>query len=162
MEQTGESTFRDIPGLYDVLVGDDEKRKIEVLSRIQPGEKIRVAGMLLGVDKPTSEESNLMRKAQKEHREHVLIKVGDETAEIAGKRGEVDKNEVWKEAKRLLDSTPSSRTRVFSHTHYDREYTPIPSGADIPVMRQYSEGWNFTCRVVSWIPDRVFVFKGTF
>lgn len=161
MEQVTERDYRIVPGLHDVLASSDEARITEVLSGLQPGERIRMYGMLLEVDESTENERILLERAQKEGREYAAVTVGNTTIEIAGDRGEVDRYKVWERAKELLNSDPSASKRIFSHTHYDSVYSP-PSGNDVTIMRHYSEGSKFTCRVISWVPNRVFIFKGTF
>jgi len=88
------------------------------------------------------------------------LKKGDQLR-VGGIMMEVDDREVWRVAKDLLDRDVKGERKLI-HTHYDKSYVPIFSAPDVPVMRNYFEGWGFECRVVSWVPNKVFIFKGVY
>ena len=130
------------------------------MSGVQSGEIIKTWGLLLLVDSPTPEELDLIEKSQNERREYVLVRAGDISRELVGKGAEVDERESLRVAAEL-STYPGEK--LFIHTHWDKESTPVPSGPDIGVFRQLSEQWGYKCRVVSWLHEgKTFEFIGEY
>ena len=136
-------------GLAEALFQGNSEKLASLLSGVQAGEIIKTWDLLLLVDNPTPEEVVLMEKSRNEKIEYALIRVGDVAKELRGKRAEVDERELLRVAAEL-STYPGEKS--FTHTHWDREGTPIPSGPDIGMFRQLSEQWGYKCRVVSWLP----------
>lgn len=160
MTETRETQGRFVPGLSEALFQGDPERIASLLSGVQPGEIIKTWGLLLLVDNPTPEELDLMKKSQDERIEHALIRAGNVTRELRGKRAGVDERESLRVAAEL-STYPGEKS--FTHTHWDKESTPVPSGPDIGIFRQLSEQWGYKCRVVSWLPgSKTFEFMGEY
>ena len=160
MTEKGEAQGRFVPSLGEALLQGDSERISILLSEVKSGEIIKTWGLLLLVDNPTPEELDLMKKSQNERKEHTLVKAGDVMRELVGKRAEVDERESLRVAAEL-SAYPGEKS--FTHTHWDEESTPVPSGPDIGIFRQLSKQWGYKCRVVSWLPGgKTFEFIGEY
>lgn len=142
--------YRSIEGLGEALFSGNTKLTRELLTNISAGEIIRTWGMELLVSTPTPDEVELMKKSLMQRKELGLIVVGDEKREISGKAGEISDQECIT----IVDELKQfSGPKSFTHTHWDDEYNPIPSGADLTMYRVLSQphlGYRF--RVISWLP----------
>ncbi len=156
----GETQARFVPGLGEALFKGDSERIASLLSGVQVGEVIKTWGLVLLVDNPTPEEAVLMKKSQDGEVKYALVRAGDKTTELKGKRAEVDERESLRVAAEL-SGLPGYKT--FNHTHWDEEGTPVPSGPDIGMFRQLFEQWGYKCRVVSCLPGgKTFEFLGEY
>jgi len=149
-----------VPGLNEALLRGNSDRISTILSSVKSGEIIKTWGIVLLVDNPTPEEQHLLTISQEKMIEYGLIRAGDTKRVLVGKTAELDKTEVMQIATEL-SVLPGKKT--FSHTHWDNEYTPIPSGAELETFRQLSKQWGYKCRVVSWLPGaKTFEFIGDY
>lgn len=160
-KESAKQDYRVIPGLGTAMMQREEGKIMEMLSEVRPGEKVMILGLIVERVKPTKEEEHLLQKSQEEQREYGLVRVGQQQTEIEGKRASLNDDKVWEAVRRLVDLNEEQDDRTFSHTHWDRDGTPVFSGPDVTVARHLSEGWGFTCRLVSWLPKTVFIFRGT-
>ncbi len=155
------SYYKTIAGLGEALFKGDTHKKRAASTEIYTGEVIRTWGLELQVDSPTPEEMELMRKSKVERIEFGQFIAGDTHVEIKGKAGEIDDQECLKIASELA-KIPGPKS--FSHTHWDEEYTPFPSGPDVAMFRILSMshlGYRF--RVISWLPNsKVFELVGEY
>lgn len=155
-----ESQARFVPGLGEALFSGNSERIASLLAGVQAGEIIKTWGLVLLVDNPTPEEAALMKKSQDEKVEYALVRAGNKARELKGKRAEVDERESLRVAAEL-SVFPGKKT--FTHTHWDNESTPVPSGPDIGMFRRLSEQWDYKCRVISWLPGgKTFEFLGEY
>jgi hypothetical protein len=151
---------RFVSGLGEALFKGDSEKIASLLSRVRVGEEIKTWGLVLRVDDPTPEEMALMVKSRDEEIEYALIRVGDNVRELKGRRAEVDERESLRIAAEL---SGLQGEKTFTHTHWDKESTPVPSGPDIGMFRQLFEQWGYKCRVVSWLPGgKTFEFLGEY
>lgn len=149
-----------VPGLGEALFRGEPERTAELLAGLRVGEVIKTWGLVLLVDSPTQEEVALMERSRKEEVEYAVVRVGDEVRELKGERAEVDERECVRIAE-SFSAFPGIRT--FTHTHWDRETTPIPSGPDAVVFQLLIERWGYRCRVVSWLPGKkTFEYMGRY
>ncbi len=155
------SYYKTISGLGEALFKGDTQKLRELLSGVSTGEVVRTWGLELQVDSPTPEEMELMRKSKEEKIEYGLFQAGDTHMKIKGKAREIDDQECLKIASELA-KIPGPKS--FSHTHWNNEYTPIPSGPDVTMFRILSMshlGYRF--RVISWLPNsKVFELVGEY
>ncbi len=147
-----------ISGLAEALFKGDQIKVAELLSGLAIGETIEVWDMILEVQAPNELELQLINRSKEERREYGLVVAGDTQEIIEGKNDELNDREVMGVAQRL---SVNEGNRYFSHTHWDEEGAPIPSGPDLTTFRTLKDVLGYDCRVVSWLPDnKVFVFRG--
>lgn len=124
-----------------------------VLSELSIGDYILYRDTLLYIDEPTQEERDLLEESRLRGVEIGLFTSGERTEKLYGESNSMDGLQVLAIINRMSIDTES---KSFVHAHWNDQAIPLPSLEDIS-MSDYIHSKGFENRVISWIPDKVFV-----